>query len=317
MKKNNIKIILAIIGLLLIIFSVSYAYYTSYNNAKSNYNTLIADSLNINFTLNATVDLDLYIDPAKPINNNVIAINSITDNVSLINNSDYKLTCNYEIYYAIDTYTGYSALSAGDIILTGSDSSNENNDFSYDLSTQSSGEYKLTDATITVNSNSSLNQSWTFTMTHYNLDKDQTALLGTSFKGHIYFKAGSCSENTGPTLIAFTIDGHTLYAEEGMTWEEWAESEYNTTNLLYSSEGCLYTQPSNDSSSSITFVNNMVYNSKKIKAIQLLVPYLNIYCWNSVLYGSGPFENLSLSSDFNCNQGKPTVICPAHSGGQN
>ena len=117
MKKNNIKIILAIIGLLLIIFSVSYAYYTSYNNAKSNYNTLIADSLNINFTLNATVDLDLYIDPAKPINNNVIAINSITDNVSLINNSAYDITCNYEIYYVIDTYTGYSALSAGDIIL--------------------------------------------------------------------------------------------------------------------------------------------------------------------------------------------------------
>ena len=145
-------------------------------------------------------------------------------------------------------------------------------------------------------------------MTHYNLDRDQTALLGTSFKGHIYFKAGSCSEKTGPTLIAFTIDDHTLYAEEGMTWEQWAESEYNTTNLLYSSAGCLYTEPSTDSSSSITFTNNIVYNSKKIKAIQLLVPSLDTYCWNSVIYESSPFENLSLSSDFSLSKSKILLI---------
>lgn len=29
-------------------------------------------------------------------------------------------------------------------------------------------------------------------------------------------------------LISFTIDGTTYQAEEGMTWEEWVESEYNT-----------------------------------------------------------------------------------------
>ena len=32
----------------------------------------------------------------------------------------------------------------------------------------------------------------------------------------------------GKRVITFTIDGATYYAEEGMTWGEWVESEYNT-----------------------------------------------------------------------------------------
>ena len=31
----------------------------------------------------------------------------------------------------------------------------------------------------------------------------------------------------GGKLITFTIDGTTYQAEEGMTWEEWVNSEYN------------------------------------------------------------------------------------------
>lgn len=31
-----------------------------------------------------------------------------------------------------------------------------------------------------------------------------------------------------PTIIEFSIEGTTYYAEEGMNWEEWVDSEYNT-----------------------------------------------------------------------------------------
>lgn len=34
------------------------------------------------------------------------------------------------------------------------------------------------------------------------------------------------------TLISFTIDGTTYQAEEGMTWGEWVESDYNTDGYI-------------------------------------------------------------------------------------
>ncbi len=37
--------------------------------------------------------------------------------------------------------------------------------------------------------------------------------------------------------IVFTIDGTTYYAEEGMTWGEWVESEYNTGGFYVSTDG--------------------------------------------------------------------------------
>lgn len=36
-----------------------------------------------------------------------------------------------------------------------------------------------------------------------------------------------------PTLITFTIDGTSYQAEEGMTWKEWANSEYNTSRYFW------------------------------------------------------------------------------------
>lgn len=38
----------------------------------------------------------------------------------------------------------------------------------------------------------------------------------------------SSIENLGGNLITFTIDGTEYQAEEGMIWDEWVESEYNT-----------------------------------------------------------------------------------------
>lgn len=36
----------------------------------------------------------------------------------------------------------------------------------------------------------------------------------------------------GGSLITFTVDGVEYQAEEGMTWGEWVDSEYNTGNFI-------------------------------------------------------------------------------------
>lgn len=37
----------------------------------------------------------------------------------------------------------------------------------------------------------------------------------------------------GSNLITFTIDGVQYQAEEGMTWKEWCNSEYNVGGFIY------------------------------------------------------------------------------------
>ena len=37
--------------------------------------------------------------------------------------------------------------------------------------------------------------------------------------------------------ITFTINEETYYADEGMTWEEWVNSEYNTLGLKITAKG--------------------------------------------------------------------------------
>lgn len=44
-------------------------------------------------------------------------------------------------------------------------------------------------------------------------------------------RCGTLSAPETITLISFAIDGTTYQAEEGMTWAEWVESEYNTDGL--------------------------------------------------------------------------------------
>lgn len=44
-------------------------------------------------------------------------------------------------------------------------------------------------------------------------------------------ESSAVSYTVGVNLITFTVDGMTFQAEEGMTWEEWCESEYNTDNF--------------------------------------------------------------------------------------
>ena len=44
-------------------------------------------------------------------------------------------------------------------------------------------------------------------------------------------------EESGGNLITFTIDGTEYQAEEGMTWEEWCNSDYNVNNYEYDEWG--------------------------------------------------------------------------------
>jgi hypothetical protein len=69
-------------------------------------------------------------------------------------------------------------------------------------------------------------------------EAEMTALLNTAEVGSIYKYVGTSGtyesgalyvvEEDGVALISFTIEGTTYQAEDGMTWEEWVESEYNT-----------------------------------------------------------------------------------------
>lgn len=58
--------------------------------------------------------------------------------------------------------------------------------------------------------------------------------------------------NGGVSLITFTIAGTEYQAEEGMTWEEWCNSEYNTSNYILAQQ--------NVWANSSRYVNNATYS---------------------------------------------------------
>ena len=46
--------------------------------------------------------------------------------------------------------------------------------------------------------------------------------------------------NAMVTLISFTINGDSYQAEEGMTWQEWVNSDYNVNDNFYISGNYIY-----------------------------------------------------------------------------
>lgn len=69
------------------------------------------------------------------------------------------------------------------------------------------------------------------------------------------------------TLISFTIGGTPYQAVEGMTWQEWCDSEYNTGgyyidgNFVRPMAGIVVTNAnSNVVSPSLTIINGYAYN---------------------------------------------------------
>lgn len=54
---------------------------------------------------------------------------------------------------------------------------------------------------------------------------------------------GGGIEGTTPALISFTIAGTSYQAEEGMTWEQWVDSEYNNAPACWVSGNVVYYSP--------------------------------------------------------------------------
>ena len=93
--------------------------------------------------------------------------------------------------------------------------------------------------------------------------------------GSIYLKVSSL---TSITLITFTIAGTSYQAEEGMTWEQWVNSSYNTDGFICLTD--LYCVQSPD--------NKYVHTSTAGKAEPHHIIYSeNAYVLSSQLTGGG------------------------------
>ena len=87
-------------------------------------------------------------------------------------------------------------------------------------------------------------------------------------KEFIYMRPFALLNNNGggTNLITFTIDGVQFQAEEGMTWEEWVNSEYNTgysilSGLVLSYSGARVQKDNIDVLVTDILINNMSYNT--------------------------------------------------------
>jgi len=80
------------------------------------------------------------------------------------------------------------------------------------------------------------------------------------------------------TLITFTIAGTTYQAEEGMTWGEWVESEYNTGGYYINVYGHV-TLPPTGIGYIETVIGDAVYGNDIMTS--------NTYLWNSTAGGGG------------------------------
>lgn len=62
---------------------------------------------------------------------------------------------------------------------------------------------------------------------------------GTIGSGTVKFRHYSQQEPSSATLINFTINGTAYQAEEGMTWEQWCNSSYNTDGYYVREDGVI------------------------------------------------------------------------------
>jgi hypothetical protein len=89
----------------------------------------------------------------------------------------------------------------------------------------------------------SVSQIWNFTNTFYNLNVNQDAFKGASFKGKVRITDVSCTKGEP---ISFSIGSSSFNAMENMTWQEWVNSPYNTdgykimNNKIYTSDESYY-----------------------------------------------------------------------------
>ena len=87
--------------------------------------------------------------------------------------------------------------------------------------------------------------------------KDSSVNSGTD-RGYVLIPR---QYNTSPNLISFTIGDISYQAEEGMTWEEWVNSEYNVDEYSIASEsGMHWLYKGGDLSTSNININSVINN---------------------------------------------------------
>lgn len=107
---------------------------------------------------------------------------------------------------------------------------------------------------------------------------------------------GGVETTTVVNLITFTIEGTTYYAEKGMTWGEWVNSEYNI--------GGFYITSTNTNGWNNVITNGSIDNTWST---------LKIVCDNQTAYAGPPeFMEDTITSKFNY-----YLICKSSSGGIN
>lgn len=190
-KSNNSKLLLVSVIVFTLLFSATFAFYTSYNNARASYNVSVPDAANLSFTLTSGSTLSLQVDPASTASYQEAT--STTDSVKLVNNTGRSsITCNYYIWYqptqAYHNSTGNTS-NAQEMVIIGSESTGTNS-FTFNLNGVSQ-KTKILDGRITASATTT--QNWTFRLRHYNLNVDQSSNLNSPFGGKIYFESNGCS----------------------------------------------------------------------------------------------------------------------------
>ena len=185
--------------MIVILFSASYAYYTSYNSANTTYNLTVEPELEITYLMTAGSTLNFTINPALlgSGGNSYVESSVATDTVMLDNASSVSsITCTYNIWYIPTTIYKNSATNttgAKEFVLIGSDSTGQNTSFEYDLSKATTGGSIYSGKITDTNSSGAVTQTWTFTLRHYNLSVNQNEQMGKSYGGTITFKPTGCS----------------------------------------------------------------------------------------------------------------------------
>ena len=197
--EENRKALVASILLIVIIFSASYAYFTSYNNAKAGYNAGIAEGLNITYLLTAGSELTLSVNPSDLNEGNVgeyVESNKGVDSVTLDNASEYpNVVCSYKILYTPTvpfTNSSQNTSGAEEFVLIGTDLSGDNEPFTFDLAGITSETVMYEGSIYTNPIILSKSQSWEFVLRHYNLATNQNDNIGKTFSGKVSFKATGC-----------------------------------------------------------------------------------------------------------------------------
>ncbi len=150
---------------------------------------------NTNFSLNVTLD-NLTVSTA---NNNMSKYIDETHNVTInvtVNPSQYKkaVTCNYKIYYQPTTqYTASSASSGKTELGISGEISNTSTNFTTTSIANVSSKKELYSGNITTNQTTgTASQTWSLHYRFYNLDVDQSDVIGKNPSGKIIIEGQNC-----------------------------------------------------------------------------------------------------------------------------